>query len=48
MQTLEQDALDQLYDAVSRLRVHGCDLEYIQQCVTDAFEPQNNEKETEQ
>ena len=36
----EQDALDQLYTAVRRLRQHGCDCAYIVDCVEDAYADQ--------
>ena len=32
-----QDALDQLYDAVKRLKKHGCDLDYIVKQVEEAY-----------
>lgn len=41
----DQDALDQLYQAVQRLRQHGCDLDYIQDCVSDAFAPEEQGKD---
>ena len=38
----EQDALDQLYEAVQRLKAHGCDQYYILNCVRDAYEPERD------
>lgn len=41
----EQDALDQLYVAVQRLRIHGCSLDYILSEVENAYDTENEQLE---
>ena len=38
----QNDALDDLYSAVQRLKHHGCDEEYIMDCVRDAYKGETN------
>ncbi len=43
MEPKEQDALDQLYLVVQRLRIHGCGMDYILSEVENAYDTENEQ-----